>query len=127
MAELTRRYIVMTMSADGPFDLEDPEAPFVLKPWKDPAAVLALEAYRSHCYPELAEELGRWIEAIRAGAMVRGGVGRRNEEHMAARSRLARPAGRTRPRPAVRGAAAVRARTKAKKRKIATAKRKTRK
>ncbi len=79
MAELTRRYIVMQMAAEGPFDIADPDAPFVLKPWKDPAALQALIAYRRHCYPELAEELGRWIGAITAGPKIRGGVGSRNE------------------------------------------------
>ena len=42
MPELTRRYIVMTMATEAPFDMQDPEAPFVLKPWKDPAALRAL-------------------------------------------------------------------------------------
>ena len=58
MPELTRRYIVMTMATEAPFDMQDPEAPFVLKPWKDPAALRALEAYRDHAYPELAADLG---------------------------------------------------------------------
>ena len=83
MAELTRRYIIMTMATEGPFDRTDPETPFVLKPWKDPAALRALEAYREHCYPELGEELGAWIAAISSGPVVRGGVGARNEQHMA--------------------------------------------
>ena len=68
MAELTRRYIVTTMGIEGPFDPTDPDAPFVLKPWKDPAALLALEAYRAACYPELAAELSAWIRTIRSGA-----------------------------------------------------------
>jgi hypothetical protein len=101
----------MTMSTEGPLDLEDADAPFVVKPWKDPAALEALEAYRAHCYPELAEELGQWIAAIRAGTPVPGDVGRRNAEHLAARGgsapagRRARAArGRTRaPRPPARG------------------------
>jgi len=79
MAELTRRYIVMQMAAEGPFDFTDPEAPFVLKPWKDPAALQALIVYREHCYPELAQELDQWITAIAAGPRIRGGVGSRNE------------------------------------------------
>jgi hypothetical protein len=79
MPELTRRYIVMAMATEAPFDVHDPEAPFVLKPWKDPAALRALETYRDHCYPELAADLGGWIEAIRGGARIRGGVGARNE------------------------------------------------
>ena len=79
MAELTRRYIVMQMAAEGPFDIADPDAPFVLKPWKDPAALQALIAYRQHCYAELAEELDQWIGAIVAGPKIRGGVGSRNE------------------------------------------------
>src|SRR5262245_8821002 len=87
MPELTRRYIVMTMSAEGPFDPEDPEAPFVLKPWKDPVALRALETYRAHCYPELAEALGRWIAVIRQGPTARGGVGGRNEQYLAERDR----------------------------------------
>jgi hypothetical protein len=79
MAELTRRYIVMQMAAEGPFDLTDPDAAFVLKPWKDPAALWALTMYREHCYPELAQELDQWIKAIMAGPKIRGGVGSRNE------------------------------------------------
>ena len=81
MAELTRRYIVMAMAAEGPFDPGDLEGVFVLKPWKDPAALAALEAYRDRCYPDLARELDAWIQAIRSGPMVRGGVGARNEPH----------------------------------------------
>ena len=90
MPELTRRYIVMAMATEGPFDLADPEAPFVLKPWKDPSALAALRAYRDACYPELAAELGRWIDEITAGSPVLGGVGRRNAEHQATRGKAAR-------------------------------------
>jgi hypothetical protein len=85
MPELTRRYIVMQMATEGPFDLRDPDAPFVLKPWKDPAALKALEAYRDHCYPELAAEITAWIAAIGAGPAIRGTVGARNELHLASR------------------------------------------
>jgi hypothetical protein len=92
MAELTRRYIVMPMSTEGPFDPRDPDAPFVLKPWKDPAALRALEAYRDSCYPELAQDLSAWIVAIRSGPVVRGSVGTRNEQHLATRSRTAKTA-----------------------------------
>lgn len=87
MPELTRRYIVMAMATEAPFDLHDPEAPFVLKPWKDPAALRALEAYRDHCYPELAADLTGWIAAIGSGAQVRGGVGARNEAYAAPRAK----------------------------------------
>ena len=80
MAELTRRYIVMQMAAEGPFDIRDVDAPFVLKPWKDPAALRALEAYRDHCYEELARELDQWIAAIATGPRLRGDVGARNEQ-----------------------------------------------
>jgi hypothetical protein len=82
MPELSRRYIVMAMATEGPFDLRDREAAFVLKPWKDPAALLALQSYRDHCYPELARELDAWIEVIHAGPLALGGVGARNEEHL---------------------------------------------
>ena len=85
MAELTRRYIVMQMAAEGPFDIRDVDAPFVLKPWKDPAALRALEAYRDHCYEELARELDLWISAIAAGPRLRGDVGARNEQAAASR------------------------------------------
>lgn len=91
MPELTRRYIVMTMATEAPFDLQDPEAPFVLKPWKDPAALRALEVYREHAYPELASDLAAWIQAITSGPTVRGGVGARNEAHLASRPKV-RPA-----------------------------------
>lgn len=96
MPELTRRYIVMAMATEAPFDVHDPEAPFVLKPWKDEAAVRALEAYRDHCYPELAADLTGWIQAIRSGARIRGGVGARNDAYAAPRSkpRVGAPAGR---------------------------------
>jgi hypothetical protein len=109
MPELTRRYIVMAMASEAPFDVHDPEAPFVLKPWKDPAALRALEAYRDHCYPELAADLSGWIRTIQAGARVRGGVGARNEAHLArrpkagpARSKTRAPAKRAARKPAKR-------------------------
>jgi len=100
MPELTRRYIVMAMASDAPFDPHDPEAPFVLKPWKDPAALRALEAYRDHCYPELASDLSGWITTISSGAKVRGGIGARNEAHMTSRPR-SRPASKAKPQPKV--------------------------
>ena len=100
MPELTRRYIVMAMAAEGPFDPKDPDAPFVLKPWKDPAALRALETYRDHCYPELAEELDAWVKEIASGPVVRGGVGARNEEYLASRAKVSRkPPSRPRTRP----------------------------
>src|SRR6202162_5622015 len=89
MVELTRRYIVMQMAAEAPFDIADPDAPFVLKPWKDPAALQALIVYRAHCYAELAQELDQWIRAIVAGPKIRGGVGSRNELTAPARRRPA--------------------------------------
>jgi hypothetical protein len=85
MAELTRRYIVMQMATDGPFDMTDPDAPFVLKPWKDPAALHALAAYRDRCYAELAHEIDQWITAIEKGPVMRGDIGQRNESVAAAR------------------------------------------
>jgi len=97
MPELTRRYIVMTMATEAPFDMRDPDTPFVLKPWKDPAALRALEVYRDYCYPELGEELAAWIDAISSGPVVRGGVGARNEQHLSARAR-SRPKAPSRPR-----------------------------
>ena len=131
MAELSRRYIVMQMATEGPFDLRDPDVPFVLKPWKDPAALKALEAYRDHCYPELAAEISAWIAAIGGGPAIRGTVGVRNEVHLASRApapssrpgqllapdpsrsrqparRARRPAKAPRPRPRVRGAPVAR-------------------
>lgn len=81
MAELTRRYVVMTLATEAPFDPGDAEGVFVLKPWKDPAALRALVAYRDSCYPELARDLDAWIRAIEAGPKVRGDVGARNEAH----------------------------------------------
>jgi hypothetical protein len=85
MLELTRRYVVMTLAEAAPFDHADRDAPFVLKPWKDPAALAALKAYRARCYPELARDLDAWIRAIEAGPSLRGDVGRRNEAHLASR------------------------------------------
>ena len=91
MAELTRRYVVMAMATDGPFDTRDPDGVFVLKPWKDPAALHALRAYADRCYPELARDLATWIRAVERGPVVRGDVGRRNEEHGRAAARPRRP------------------------------------
>ena len=82
MAELTRRYVVMALATEAPFDPADPEGVFVLKPWKDPAALRALRTYCDNCYPELARDLERWIRAIEAGSKVRGDVGQRNEAHL---------------------------------------------
>ena len=91
MAELTKRYVVMSLATEAPFDLRDPDGPFVLKPWKDPAALRALETYRDTCYPELARELDAWVRAIKAGPTLRGGVGKRNEPHVKS-ARAAEPA-----------------------------------
>jgi hypothetical protein len=114
MAELTRRYAVMPLATPAPFDLQDPDAPFVLKPWKDPAALLALRTYRDHCYPELAREIDAWIVVVESGPVIRGDVGRRNEPHASGRGRAARrPATR---RPAARRRSVRRAAGKAKKR-----------
>jgi hypothetical protein len=85
MPELVRRYAVRRLATDSPFDLRDPDAAFVLKPWKDPAALRALATYRAHCYPELARDLDAWIRAIEAGPTVRGDVGARNERTARAR------------------------------------------
>jgi hypothetical protein len=99
MAELTRRYVVMTLATEAPFDPADTEGVFVLKPWKDPAALRALAAYRDSCYPELARDLDAWIRAIQAGPRVRGDVGARNEPYgrraggPARRSRKPKPGG----------------------------------
>lgn len=82
MSELTRRYVVMALATAAPFDPADHDGVFVLKPWKDPAALRALATYRDHCYPELARDLDAWIRAIQAGPTVRGDVGRRNEPHL---------------------------------------------
>ena len=94
MAELMRRYVVMAMATDGPFDMRDPDGAFVLKPWKDPAALHALRAYADRCYPALAQDLAAWMRAIERGPVVRGDVGRRNEAHAraAAPARKATPA-----------------------------------
>jgi hypothetical protein len=82
MPELMRRYVVMAMATEAPFDLRDPEGVFVLKPWKDPAALRALAAYRDNCYPELSGDLDVWIRTIETGPQIRGDVGRRNEPHV---------------------------------------------
>jgi hypothetical protein len=103
MAELTRRYVVMAMASEAPFDAADPDGAFVLKPWKDPAALRALMVYRDNCYPELRRDLDAWISAIEMGPVVRGDVGRRNEPHVTP----ARPARRE---PAARRRAPERAR-----------------
>lgn len=81
MAELVRRYVVSLLATETPFDPMDPEGAFVLRPWRDPAALRALKAYRDHCYPELRRDLEAWIRTIEAGTRVRGDVGRRNEPY----------------------------------------------
>ncbi|HEV8474276.1 MAG TPA: hypothetical protein VGR82_15970 [Methylomirabilota bacterium] len=96
MSELTRRYLVMPLAADAPFDPADRDGVFVLKPWKDPAALRALAAYRDHCYPELARDLDAWIRAIENGPSVRGDVGRRNDAHVGHRGTHGRKSGATR-------------------------------
>ncbi len=83
MTELMRRYVVRRLATDAPFDPRDPDGAFVLKPWKDPAALRALAAYRDHCYPELARDLTAWMRIIEQGPAVRGDVGRRNEPYVA--------------------------------------------
>ena len=117
MPELTRRYVVMTLATEAPFDPADTDGVFVLKPWKDPAALRALLAYRDSCYPELARDLDAWIRAIQAGPRVRGGIGLRNEAHAGkghtakepGSRRLRKPkapeSGHPRVKPASRGAA----------------------
>jgi hypothetical protein len=96
MAELTRRYVVMAMAAAAPFDPADRDASFVLKPWKDPSALIALKSYRDHCYPELARDLDEWIRLLEAGPLSLGGVGRRNEAHLTSIRLSAAPRGRPR-------------------------------
>jgi hypothetical protein len=86
MPELNRRYVVMAMATEAPFDPADPEGVFVLKPWKDPAALRALAVYRDNCYPELSRDLDAWIRAIEMGPVVRGDVGKRNESHLRPKS-----------------------------------------
>lgn len=118
MSELTRRYVVMAMAAAAPFDPADHDAPFVLKPWKDPTALIALKSYRDHCYPELARDLDAWIRLVEAGPLVLGGVGRRNVDYLASVRRAPGPKKAT-PRPSrskVRGKTgrATRPSTKAK-------------
>ena len=107
MAELTRRYVVSLLATEAPFDTLDPDGAFVLRPWKDPAALRALKAYRDRCYPELRRDLDAWIRAIEDGPLVRGDVGRRNEPYAgAAAPAAATESGRaaTRKRPARGGA-----------------------
>ena len=97
MAELTRRYVVMTLATEAPFDPADPDGVFVLKPWKDPAALRALLAYRDSYYPELARDLDAWIRAIQSGPKIRGDVGARNDPHAGkghpSKRRKAKPGG----------------------------------
>jgi hypothetical protein len=99
MAELNRRYVVMAMATEAPFDPADPEGVFVLKPWKDPAALRALAVYRDNCYPELGHDLDAWIRAIETGPVVRGDVGRRNESHLRPKSAGGAARAPKRPRP----------------------------
>jgi hypothetical protein len=98
MADLTKRYLVMPLATEAVFDLNDPDGAFVLKPWKDPAALRALAAYRDNCYPELAREINAWISAIKAGPVVRGDVGTRNEPHLKADRPAPEAAAKVKPR-----------------------------
>jgi hypothetical protein len=112
MPALTRRYVVMPLATESPFDPGDRDAAFPLKPWKDPAALVALRTYRDNCFPELRRDLDAWIRVIEAGPAVRGDVGRRNEPHVRtatnapsaprppARTRKAKPARVVRKKPA---------------------------
>jgi hypothetical protein len=109
MRELRRRYVVMTLATESSFDVGDPDAAFVLKPWKDPAALRALRTYRDHCFPELQRDLDAWIAAIDAGPTLRGDVGRRNEPYAAGTP------GRRKARPSAAGSARKVSRTAAKK------------
>jgi len=122
MAELTRRYIVMQMATEGPFDIRDADAPFVLKPWKDPAALQALRAYRDHCYEELAQEIDQWISAIGSGPQLRGGVGARNEQAVAARQK---PMAEAQTKPKAKGKAKLKAKAKTAKHQKKKAKRRS--
>jgi hypothetical protein len=97
MAALTRRYIVMTLATEGSFDPRDPDGAFVLKPWKDPAALRALRVYRDNCFPELRRDIDAWIRAIEAGPALRGDIGRRNERHLQVPSSPRRAAPTARP------------------------------
>jgi hypothetical protein len=103
MSELMRRYVVTSLATEAPFDPRDPDGVFVLKPWKDPAALRALMTYRDNCYPELRRDLAAWISVIETGPVVRGGVGRRNESHLrpgertSVRGRATSRGGRSRP------------------------------
>jgi hypothetical protein len=92
MAELTRRYVVMPLATPAPFDPWDANAAFVLKPWKDPAALRALKTYQDNCYPELAQDLSAWIGLIEDGTAVLGDVGRRNAQHLMGQADPATPA-----------------------------------
>ncbi|MBI4607878.1 MAG: hypothetical protein HY726_02575 [Candidatus Rokubacteria bacterium] len=105
MAELTKRYIVMAMATEAPFDVNDPDGAFVLKPWKDPAALRALETYRENCYPELARDLEAWTRAIKAGPVVRGGVGKRNEPFVKVTRPASAPTPKAKARPRKKAAA----------------------
>jgi hypothetical protein len=116
MPELMRRYVVTSLATEAPFDPRDPDGVFVLKPWKDPAALRALETYRDNCYPELRRDLAAWIAVIAGGPVVRGDVGRRNEPHL-------RPAARA---GGGRAPAAPRGTTRAPRRRPARAKRRRR-
>jgi hypothetical protein len=119
MSELTRRYVVMTMAAAAPFDHADRDAPFVLKPWKDPAALVALKAYRDHCYAELARDLDEWIRAIEAAPVLRGDIGQRNEAHLAsARAAPAPPGAGGARRPGAKPRTRTRAKARAKRPRI---------
>ena len=115
MPALTRRYVVMPLATEAPFDPRDPDGAFPLKPWKDPAALRALRTYRDNCFPELRRDLDAWIRVIEAGPSLRGDVGRRNEPHVqGAAPRSGRTAGRAR-RPAAKPSRPAR-KTPAKKR-----------
>jgi hypothetical protein len=116
MAELTRRYVVMPIATPAPFDPWDPDGVFVLKPWKDPAALRALRTYRENCYPELARDLDAWIDLIQDGPAVRGDVGRRNEAHLQGDGRSVAPIAASRPATKARAAGPRRPRSSAKKR-----------
>lgn len=83
---LRPKYMVAKIGVDGKIfgpgmkatDPDDIDAPFVLMPRKDPAALAALCTYIDLCEPQLANELRPWLRSIARAKPVYGTQGERN-------------------------------------------------
>jgi len=62
--------------------LDEVDRYFVLRPRTDQAALLALEEYFRHAYPELRKSIRHWISAIRRRGLRLSTTGRMNASYI---------------------------------------------